>query len=69
MTFILADADTAGFLRSVKGGQYIDLAGVPKSDELTGLILQTFRTQGVLIVKVRKPRPKAIEMKSIGCPT
>lgn len=34
MTFILADADTAGFLRSVKGGPYIDLAGVPKSDEL-----------------------------------
>lgn len=35
MTFILADADAAGFLRSVKGGPYVDLAGVPKSDEPT----------------------------------
>jgi hypothetical protein len=33
MTFILADAETAGFFRSVKGGAYIDLGGVPRGDE------------------------------------
>lgn len=35
MAFILADAETAGFLRSVKGGQYIDLAGAPRLAEVT----------------------------------
>jgi predicted nucleotide-binding protein len=32
IAYILADAETAGFLRSVKGGSYIDLAGAPKPD-------------------------------------
>jgi predicted nucleotide-binding protein len=29
MEFLLADAETAGFLRTMKGGSYIDLAGTP----------------------------------------
>lgn len=33
MSFILADAETAGFLRPVKGGTYIDLTGAPKAYE------------------------------------
>lgn len=30
MAFILADAETAGFVRSVKGSQYVDLTGAPR---------------------------------------
>lgn len=32
MSFILADAETAGLLRKMKGGDYIDLAGTPTQD-------------------------------------
>lgn len=33
IAFILADAETAGFLRAVKGGPYIDLSGVARASE------------------------------------
>jgi predicted nucleotide-binding protein len=34
--FILADAETAGLLRPVKGAQYIDLSGAPRTAESSG---------------------------------